>query len=255
MKLGAQLYTLREQLQTEEDIKVGLKKVAEIGYKTVQVSGVGPVDPKFLKSVCDENGLKIIVTHTKPDRLLNEIDKVIEEHDIYDCKYIGLGSMPVAYRTEEGLPKFIEEYGPIIDKIKASGKKFMYHHHSFEFHRMNDGKWLFDHLLDAFPADKMGIIVDTYWLQHAGLSIVPMIEKLKGRLECVHLKDMYLPEINNDHTFASVGDGNIDFVPVIDAFERNGANYMFVEQDKTPGCPFDALKRSYDYIQTIYKEN
>ena len=58
-----------------------------------------------------------------------------------------------------------------------------------------------------------------------------------------------------EDTFASIGDGNIDFVPVIEAFEKNGANYMFVEQDKTPGCPFEALKRSYDYIQTIYKEN
>ncbi len=65
MKLGAQLYTLREQLQTEEDVRVGLKKVAEIGYKTVQVSGVGPIDPKVLKSICDDNVLQIIVTHTQ----------------------------------------------------------------------------------------------------------------------------------------------------------------------------------------------
>ncbi len=255
MKLGAQLFTLREQLKTEEDIRIGLKKVAEIGYKTVQVSNVGPIDPKILKDICDENSLEIILTHTKPDRLLNELDDVIKEHDIYNCKYIGIGSMPVAYRNEEGLQKFIDDFTPVIDKISAAGKKFMYHHHSFEFHRMNDGKLLFDHLLEAFPAEKFGIILDTYWIQHAGLEICSMIDKLKGRLECVHLKDMYLPEFNNEHTFASIGDGNIDFVPVIKAFERNDTQYMFVEQDQTPGCPFEALKRSYDYIQTIFKEN
>ena len=255
MKIGAQLFTLKEQLKTEEDIRIGLKKVADIGYKYVQVSGVGPIDPKLLRSICDENGLKIIVTHTKPDRLLNELDTVIEEHNIYGCDYIGIGSMPSAYRSEEGLPKFIEEFTPIVDKIYASGKKFMYHHHSFEFHKMNDGRWLFDHLLEAFPAEKMGVIVDTYWLQHAGLDICKMIEKLKGRLECVHLKDMFMPEINNEHTFAAIGEGNIDFIPVIEKFEENGANYMFVEQDKTIGCPFEALKRSYDYLKTIYKEN
>jgi len=254
MRIGAQLYTLREQLKTEEDIRIGLKKVADIGYKTVQVSGVGPVDPHILKSICDENGLEIIVTHTKPDRLIGELDEVIKEHDIYNCKYIGIGSMPLAYRTPEGVKKFIEDYLPVAEKIKAAGKKFMYHHHSFEFCKMPDGRWLFDHLLEAFPADLMGIIVDTYWLQHAGLDICSMIESLKGRLECVHLKDMYLPEMTNDHTFASVGDGNINFIPVIEKFEKCGANYMFVEQDKTPGDPFDALKRSYDYLKTIYEE-
>ncbi len=255
MKIGAQLFTVREQMKTEEDIRIGMKKVADIGYKTVQVSGLGEIAPKTLKQICDENGLEIIITHTKWDRLLNNLDEVIEEHDIYNCKYIGLGSMPVAYRTEDGLQKFIEELTPIVEKIYASGKKFMYHHHSFEFHKMEDGKWLFTHLLEAFPPEKLGIICDTYWLQHAGLDVCSTIRSLKGRLECVHLKDMYLPNLENDHTFASIGDGNIDFVSVIKAFEEAGANYMFVEQDKTPACPFDALKRSYDYLKTIYEEN
>ncbi len=254
MKIGAQLFTLREQLKTEEDIRIGLKKVADMGYKTVQVSGIGAIDPHILKEICDENGLEIIVTHMKADRLLNELDDVIKEHDIYNCKYIGLGSMPVSYRTHEGVEKFIKDFTPVAEKIYASGKKFMYHHHSFEFYKMPDGRWLFDHLLDAFPPEKLGIIADTYWLQHAGLDICKMIEKLNGRLECVHLKDMYLPIIENDHTFASIGDGNIDFVPVIKAFEENGAKYMFVEQDKTPGDPFEALQRSYNYLKTIYEE-
>lgn len=38
MKLAAQLYTLREHLETPEDIDNTLKKVKEIGYDAVQVS-------------------------------------------------------------------------------------------------------------------------------------------------------------------------------------------------------------------------
>ncbi|MBR5313850.1 MAG: sugar phosphate isomerase/epimerase [Clostridia bacterium] len=254
MKLGAQLYTLREQLKNEEDIRIGLRKVADIGYKTVQVSNVGPINPHLLKQICDDNGLQIVVTHTKPDRLLNELDAVIEEHDIYNCKYIGIGGLPLDYRSEEGMKKFVEDFSPVIEKITESGKKFMYHHHSFEFARLSDGRWLMDHILDAFDAEKLGVICDTYWLAHAGLDICSMIKKFEGRLECVHLKDMYLPEIKNDHTFAPIGDGNIDFVPVIKKFEECGANYMFVEQDKTVGCPFEALRRSYNYLKTIYEE-
>ena len=36
--IGAQLFTLRTFMQNECDIRRSLKKVAEIGYKTVQIS-------------------------------------------------------------------------------------------------------------------------------------------------------------------------------------------------------------------------
>ena len=49
MKLGAQLYTVRKQMQTPDEIKAGLEKIAKIGYSCVQVSGIGKVDPKELK--------------------------------------------------------------------------------------------------------------------------------------------------------------------------------------------------------------
>ncbi len=254
MKIGAQLYTVRKQMQTEEDIRKGMFQIAEMGYKYVQVSNLGPIEPKVLKSICDENGIKIPLTHTSPNRLLTEIDSVIEEHNIYDCDYIGIGGLSPSYRTEEGVEQFIKDFTPVAEKIKEAGKKFMYHHHSFEFYRLSDKRWVFDHILDAFPKEKMGVICDTYWVQHAGVDICSFIKKVEGRLECVHLKDMYFPKFDNTHTYAAIGEGNIDFVPVIDAFEKCGAKYMFVEMDEIAGCPFDALKRSYDYIKTIYEE-
>ena len=39
--IGAQLFTLRTFMQNECDIRRSLKKVAEIGYKTVQISAIG----------------------------------------------------------------------------------------------------------------------------------------------------------------------------------------------------------------------
>lgn len=54
--IGAQLYTLRNFLKTPEDIAKSLKKVKEIGYDAVQVSGVGPIDPKELRKILDGEG-------------------------------------------------------------------------------------------------------------------------------------------------------------------------------------------------------
>ena len=70
MKIGAQLYTLRDFCKTPEDFSNTLAKVADIGYTTVQVSGTCAYDPLWLKEELDKNGLTCAITHTSFDRLL-----------------------------------------------------------------------------------------------------------------------------------------------------------------------------------------
>ena len=81
MELGAQLFTLREYTQTEEDLDYSLGRVAGMGYKTVQISAIGPIPAKKVRALCDKHGLRIVVTHTDPMRILRETEAVIEEHD------------------------------------------------------------------------------------------------------------------------------------------------------------------------------
>ena len=42
MKIGAQLFTVRDFTKTLDDFAETLKKIADIGYTTVQVSGTCP---------------------------------------------------------------------------------------------------------------------------------------------------------------------------------------------------------------------
>ena len=42
-QVAIQLFTLREFCKTAEDFAASMKKVREIGYTSVQVSGVGPI--------------------------------------------------------------------------------------------------------------------------------------------------------------------------------------------------------------------
>ena len=98
MILGAQLFTLREYTQTEKDLDFSLGKVAEMGYTTVQISAIGPIPAEKVREVCDRHGLKIVLTHTDPNRILNDTEAVIREHDVMGCDYIGIGMMPPKYR-------------------------------------------------------------------------------------------------------------------------------------------------------------
>ncbi len=110
MIIGAQLYTVRNYIQTEKDIERTMKKIAEIGYTTVQISAIGKISPERLREICDQNGLKIVLTHTNPDRILNETEEVIKEHDVLGCDHIGIGAMPEKYRTAEWIAMFGEDY-------------------------------------------------------------------------------------------------------------------------------------------------
>lgn len=249
MNIGAQLYTMRDFLQTERDMEFTLQKISEIGYKYVQVSGIGPIDPKTVRRICDKNDLQIVLTHTNQDRLLNDIDTVIEEHNVLGCDYIGIGSMPAKYLDPYFIHRFGEDYKEVAQKIKKAGKLFMYHNHDFEWQKVN-GKYPIETLMEAFEPDEMGFTLDTYWVQAAGADVFQWLEILKDRMPCMHLKDMEI--INRQMTMAPIGQGNIDFAKVMAQLEKQGTTkYALVEQDRCTCSPFEAMKISYDYLSKL----
>ena len=63
MKIGAQFFTLRQHCKTPEDLALSLRKVADIGYTTVQLSGTCPFDAQWMKEQLDANGLRCVITH------------------------------------------------------------------------------------------------------------------------------------------------------------------------------------------------
>ncbi len=243
MKIGLQTFTMRDFMKTESDIEFTLNKAAEIGYTTVQISGIGEINPKKLRAICDACQLEIVLTHTKQDRLLSETDQVIEEHNILGADYIGIGSMPGKYRDPAFIQNFIKEYTPVAEKIADAGKLFMYHNHAFEFEKMN-GKRIIDSLIEGFPAELMGFTLDTYWVQNAGCDVYAWFERLKDRVPCIHLKDMAV--VNGQPVMAPIYEGNINFDPLLKMLAEHGkTKYALVEQDNCIGSPFTAIETSY----------
>ena len=49
MEIGAQFFTLREQCKTLDDFALSLRKVADIGYRNVQISGTCAFEAQWLK--------------------------------------------------------------------------------------------------------------------------------------------------------------------------------------------------------------
>ncbi|MFP4662757.1 MAG: sugar phosphate isomerase/epimerase family protein [Halanaerobiales bacterium] len=249
MKIAAQLYTLRDFLKTPEDIEKTLKKVKEIGYDAVQVSGLGSIEPQDLKAIVDSKELTICATHIGFDRLKNELEAVIDEHKLWDCKYVGLGAMPEEYRkNEETFIQFTKEASGIAKELQDNGLQFIYHNHNFEFLKFGDKTGL-DILLENSD-QSFGFEIDTYWVQAGGGDPAQWITKVDGRMDVVHFKDM---SVNGwDPIMAEVGEGNLNWDRIIQACEDIGVEWACVEQDNCyERDPFDSLAISLRNLKAM----
>ena len=253
MKLGAQLYTVREHCKNLSDFEETLKRIADIGYSEVQVSGTCDYEADWLKEALAKAGLSCPITHISPQKLQDDIQKVIADHKIFGCKHIGIGALPNGWGgiTDEVYRDFVDKFTVIGQKIYDAGLMFMYHNHDIEFRQDESNRRYLDRLVEDFTPEQMGFTLDTYWVQAGGGDVIDWIKKLKGRLPCVHLKDMtYFP--GEGKRMAPVGWGNMNFEGIVKALEDAGSEHLLVEQDDCYGeDPFACLKKSYDYLKSL----
>ena len=252
MEIGAQFYTLRDHCTNLDDFALSLKKIAEIGYKTVQISGVCSYEPQWLKEQLDKNGLKCVLTHYNAEEIRTIPEEVVKRHKVFGCSNIGLGCMPSKV-TEENTKAFIENFKNSAKVLKENDACLFYHNHGFEFERCSDGRWILELIADGFDADELQFTLDTYWVQYGGADICDVIDMLAGRLKCVHLKDF--ATVEGEIRMAPVGRGNLNFPKILKHLEKAGCEYVLVEQDHCYGeDPFECLKESYEYLRGIINE-
>lgn len=249
LRIAAQLYTIRDYIRTPEDIETSLKKVKDMGYNAVQVSGMGPIGYGELKSIVDELELTICATHISFERMEEDIEDVIEQHKTWDCKYVGLGSMPQEFRgSREGVIEFVERASKVSKILQDNGLKFIYHNHAFEFVKF-DGKTIMDILLEETDED-FGFEIDTYWVQAGGANPVDWIYKVQGRMDVVHFKDMGM-NYDNKQKMTEVGEGNLNWPDIIKACRETGVKWCAVEQDICERSPFESLEISFNNLKEL----
>ena len=248
MKYGAQLYSLREQGKTPAEIREIFRRMKEMGYQMVQVSGLGPIDPYELRDISQEFGLPIPITHTPLPRLQEELDEVIREHRIFGCPVIGLGAMPKPMRdgTAATFLKFMAEMDEISKKIRDAGLRFAYHNHAFEFDTLDNGRCMFDYLAEECDWD---MIADVCWIHVGGRDVPTELNRLKGRLMNAHLKDIRLPLADKD--FCPLGQGVVDLKPAVEALKLCGCENAYVEQDNATkkDDPFGEMAASAQWLK------
>ena len=255
MKFGINLYSLRTLIGNEEDFLKTAIALSGLGYDTIQFSGA-PYDPEVIRRVSAAAGLPVVVTHVPMDRIINDTDALMKEHESFGCRCIGLGAMPPAViRDEENFKQTVEKLNGAGKIMADNGFTFCYHNHHFEQYR-TDGRPALDYIIEN--AGYVHFTADVYWLQYGGADVLKTLKKMSGRADCIHLKDYRINAKTDENGsvsyvpgFAPVGDGVLDFKAIIKTAKECGTKHFLVEQDDAVSYqePLEQVKRSITYLK------
>jgi sugar phosphate isomerase/epimerase len=248
--VGAQLYTARDFTKDLPGVAATLKKVADIGYTAIQISGFGPVDAQEVAKLVEDNGLTVASTHTGWPLFLNDLDAVIETHKLWKCDHPAIGGLPGEYHTPDGLKRFLDELAPIAERLAQEGMDFSYHNHNHELQKFDGKTWLAT-LYEQAPPEMLKAEIDTYWIQAGGGDPAAWVRMCAGREPLLHLKDFVMGP-GREQRFAEIGEGNMNWPAIMEAAQESGVEWYLVEQDRCyDRDPFESLAISYRNLKAM----
>ncbi len=243
--IGLQLYTVRKEISS--DLIGTLKKVADIGYTSIELAGYRNgrfygKTPKEFKNIANDLGLQILSSHNgiKP----GQIEKIVEDNANLGVEFTVLPYLGNTQRkTLDDYKRLTDSFNKYGEVCKKAGIRFAYHNHDFEFDKMDDNI-PYDVLLEGTDPNLVKFEMDLYWIKKAGYEPLDYFNKFHGRFAMWHVKDLD-PDTGK---YIEVGSGNIDFKEIFNNSSMSGMQYFFVELDNSELPALESIKISFDYL-------
>jgi sugar phosphate isomerase/epimerase len=213
--------------------------------------------PKAFAALLKQNGLIMPSSHYRlgeeqmkgapvQGTILHGWDRAVDDAAAAGAKYMVCAYLAETERGNLEHYKYIgEQLNKAGERCQKAGLQLCYHNHDFEF-QAQDGKLPFDLLLNGTDKKLVQMELDLYWIAKAGHDPLALFKKHPGRFPLWHVKDM---DKTPQKAFTEVGNGSIDFKKIFAHADEAGMKYFFVEQDSTPGSPFDSVTQSITYIK------
>lgn len=278
--LGLQLYTLEDA--PAKDLQGTLKEVANIGYRTVQISQTYGRSAAQLRGALNQAGLWCPAIHVLPRPAANswdlEGDMSRLADDIYtlgasyavvpaprysDALVDALSHPPSGGFTPASLLPLLklmsaDDWKRTADLMNEkaeilarSGIRVGYHNHGFDFVPVAGGKSGYDILLERTDPKLVDLELDVGWAVCAGQDVKTLFERAHGRIRTLHLKDIS-KATGNPMELAStdVGTGIVNWRELFSLIRATRVRYLFVEQEAPWGntTPMQAARVAYTYI-------
>jgi sugar phosphate isomerase/epimerase len=237
---GVQLYTLRSLLA--EDVEGTLATIADIGYSEVELAGLYGLSARDMRSRLDDVGLSATSSHHDIDAVRGDWGRSLDEALELGQSQVVVPWLGGADRTAEGLRRVADDFNRGGEAASQVGLRFGYHNHDFELQRFDDGTVPMDFLLERTEPTLVDWQMDIFWLVHGGADPLDYLDRYPGRFRSVHVKDR-----SAGGDMVDVGDGTIDFAPILERAERDGLRHAYVEHDD-PADAVETVRRSYRHL-------
>lgn len=246
MKIGLQLYTVRDEL--EKDFIGTLEKIAGMGYEGVEFAGYGGLSPEQLKSELDRLQLQALGSHVSLESILEDTQKQIDIVKELGCNYLVVPWVGDEWRySDENWNKLFDKLGELGQQCKAAGISLCYHNHTFELEECMGGKPVLDAMADSIAEEALLLEIDACWIHDAGLNPVEYIRKYQGRVPLVHFKD--LKKQDGHPLTVELGTGSMDLLGVAKAAKDAGTKWLVVEQDECQNPSLISVQRNFNWVK------
>lgn len=184
MKYGVQLYSVRDAVEAI-GMKETLRRVAKIGYKSVEFAGFGDASAEEVRDMLKELGLSVDGTHTGIKALLPDtIEATVKDMQTIGNKRVIIPSARL--KTDADIEIFLQQVAYAMPILKSACIELGFHNHHTEFLPNEDGTVPMDVLKERTD---LFFELDTYWAYHAGIDPIEEMERMGGRLKMIHIKD------------------------------------------------------------------
>ncbi|HJS59440.1 MAG TPA: sugar phosphate isomerase/epimerase [Vicinamibacteria bacterium] len=243
---------MREYLP--KDLPGTLAKVRAMGFREVEGAGLWGHSAAVLRAALDKAGLRCPSAHMGMERLRDDLSGALAEAKALGASTVVCPWIPhdKTFTRDDAL-KAAGAFNGFGKAARTAGLSFGYHCHGYEFVPSTEGT-LFDTLAGAADASLVEFQIDTFHAHHGGGDPAGLIEKHRGRVRSLHLKDQRKgfpvqagkgtapPEAD-----VPVGTGQVDFPAVLRAAAKAGVSFYFVE-DESPD-PLAHIPQSVAYLE------
>jgi len=278
--IGIQIGALGNQAGS--DLDATFAGLARIGYREVELPGLFGKQPTEIAAAAAKAGIAISSLHlplqgmggasalsmlSEPARIADTMGALKAKWAVAPILLFPAGFRPqpgetmemtvgrtIAAAGEDIWKRTAETLNQRGEALRPLGIGVAYHNHNLDFAPIGRTTgW--EILMRETERDLVGFEVDIGWVQLAGLDPVRFLDKARGRVKLLHVRDMADSQPAGYRIAMGspvVGAGKLDWARILPAAYRAGARHFLVEQEpKGEGSPMEAAAKSFAYLSAL----
>ena len=266
-KISVQLWTFAsyigfgEEPENQQRLEETLAGLSEIGYRNVEPFSFNGLSAEEFEALLRKYDLKA------PSRHGDTTEATWDQH-LADAKVLGqkftgsggfaapgIGSYEDTLATAETMNRLGER------SVRNGTGKIFGHNHQGEFRTMypdpetGEMKSAWQIIVENTDPRYVAFQVDVLWATDGGADPVELLREYPKRIKLLHIKDGINVADPANATPVPLGEGEMEFDPIIRAAKEAGVRYYIYEQDPPfddpTFDPFASAQAGWDYLSTV----